>query len=753
MKTAYPRYQGTIQIRLYSNIPFDNTYQHHSLISNRFTYDDVDIYLKGGDTIAKEQFINRKNWSVTGHPYYYPRYDLTGEFNFDYSNGLLCSVVLELTADQTNANYMRIYSHNTNGGEYYYYFITGIQQLNVDTYKLSLELDVLMTYQNEFLDGIKNIPVMTTRKHSHRFTSNGLMPCGADLKTGEDGFSNVKPSLVKPHIPLSYNDSNLKKIEGIMWLYVCVDAFPTSEDATLSDYIKKNGLYTNNGKTYPLSIMCVPLNVASITYSYYDSFLERDVSITYSRDDINKGVRKLINDGKIHGAKISPYPPFIEVNTSITTTGTGNNRNVTITSSGNVLLTTTYGIIYKFICGNNNFIGGDITSEHQIYTDLGVLGELIFSHGFLLISNQDSCNYAYEDITSLLGFYNASAPSVTSSRYLDPKLYFSPFRKYKINAQYSGEGNEFYPELLFSDNATTTTGKYFGFETIATGFIGDNNFYTRIKSANTTVFDNYKYDKIGLSCSVNYIFPCGTNALDVFNSTQANTFYQSKIATGITSGITIAGGVGSIIAGLGMTVGSSGALTPTGVAMVAGGATAIAGGLAGEITNAKSITSKIEDLKNTPNSINISGSNFITDDNILKDTTNGLPYIVIYDTTMSIKNSANDLFYNYGYQVGRECYFNTELKYDFEDNGIDNNMFGRTIFNYIKINEDITNKINADMPQIIKQKISSVLNNGVTLWSFFGFDELWKNDNEPSSTYYIDKWFMKCKLDNTEYAN
>ena len=81
---------------------------------------------------------------------------------------------------------------------------------------------------------------------------------------------------------------------------------------------------------------------------------------------------------------------------------------------------------------------------------------------------------------------------------------------------------------------------------------------------------------------------------------------------------------------------------------------------------------------------------------------------------------------------------------------IDNNLFGRTIFNYIQINEDITNKINADIPLIVKQKLSTIFNQGITIWNFFGFDGLW-NDDDPSSTYYVDKWFMKHTLDNTEY--
>ena len=246
--------------------------------------------------------------------------------------------------------------------------------------------------------------------------------------------------------------------------------------------------------------------------------------------------------------------------------------------------------------------------------------------------------------------------------------------------------------------------------------------------------------------------PCGTNALDVFNTTQRQSFYTSKVASGITSGITMAGGIASTI--LGATMVSNPATAVMGAGMIAGGATAFASGTAGLATTIKSVDAKMEDLKNTPDNINISGADFVSDDNIINN--GGLPYVLRYECLDVIKERADDFFYNYGYQVARECYFNTELKVDLSQNKfVDNNLFGRTIFNYIQINEDITNKINANIPLIIKQKISSIFNNGITLWTFFKFRTLYDENNDivPTSTYYIDNWFMKCKLDNTEMDN
>ena len=124
---------------------------------------------------------------------------------------------------------------------------------------------------------------------------------------------------------------------------------------------------------------------------------------------------------------------------------------------------------------------------------------------------------------------------------------------------------------------------------------------------------------------------------------------------------------------------------------------------------------------------------------------------MVYDVSSVIKENVDDFFYNFGYQTARECYFNSELKIDNDVNHkVDTDLFTRDIFNYIQLNEDITNKINADMPIIIKQKLSKIFNKGITLWSFFGKDDLWSGYYGTDPDYFIDRWFLKCDLDNCE---
>ena len=747
MKTAYPTISDVVTITLYRNIPFDNSYKHHTIISDRFKFNSQSIYTSlVGEPNPCERFLNMKR----SGQYVFPRTTKTDSFNFDFSNGLVASLTLQLTAQETNSNYMRVKC----GNDYYYYFITGISQLNYETYKLNLELDVIMTYQDEFIDGMADVPVFTKRKHCHRYTSDGLMPYCADLKTGDDAFAGVKPNIITQHHALHYKNSEMKKLEmsgsGLMWLYVCCD---------VADYDVSTDTYNMLERTFygfgaiksPMVMLALPIDAFGTSLYKNDNTCVAD----FTREQMLHGIDKLIGDGSVHGCKISPYPPFSiqQANDGAVDITLGiyhmTSPNVNVVQNDNLAK------IYQMRVGGSSITYGTTSVTTRLPTFL----ELMLKHGFMLLSEETTRNYIMDTIgVDDLGIKNSVAPTINSNKYLDPKLLFNPFRKYVLNAPYESQGVEFYPELIYSQYPTEIIDGYsgdIGFETNATCYIGDNNFYTKIKSS-TPTFDNYQYEKIGLASAVNYIFPCGTNALDVFNSTQAQSFYQSKTASGITSGLTMAGGVASIglgVAGLVGAFGTGGMSAIAGAGLIAGGATTLASGTASLVDTFKSTNAKIEDLKNTPNSINISGSNIFTDMVITKNYTM-FPYVDVYEVSPVIKESADEYFYNFGYQVSRYCYFNQELEYDNSSNKkVDNNLFGRTIFNYIQISEDIVNKIDADIPLIIKQKLSAVFNQGITIWNFFGFSYLWGSEPSIVTNEDYTKWFMKQTYDNTEYNN
>ena len=743
MKTAFPRFPNVVNIRLYANIPFDNTYKHHTIISDLFTYNNVDMYSKGGDTIAKEQFIDRK---TSLNAYYYPRWDKTDEYNFNFSNGLVANITLELTPEQTNANYLRVkVGNNTNGYDYYYYFVTSITEVNTDTYTLQLELDVIMTYQDEFLDGMKDVPVFTTRKHSYRYCVNstanrGKIPHCADLLGNEETFSGVKPEHIIKVKELKHKYV-ASKFNLITWLYVCVDL--SQLEVTDPGEIAKNIMYASHYMRFPMAILAIPINVNK--FKIYDTdgttlIRERNYAT------ISRLVYKLIGDGSCHGAKISKYPPF-PYKANMTYDEVNNELSIILDSWTSAPLDNNTGGVLGVISDTTFYF----TLNQITQTDVSML---LWGLGTgIAISNEGNGKHEYEGISGFdLKITESTAPDIMSARKEDIKLKFSPFTEYSLMGAYTGEGAKLFPELFYGNVVgSTTTESIYDFITIHSTYIGDNNLFTYPKavsytynSVSYTPYPDHNLNKTGLAVNMNYIVPVGTNALDVFNASQATAFYESKIASGIGSSVGIGAGIASIAIGAAAMTGSK----TIGSAMIASGIATIVGSVAGAVDAVASSVAKVHDLKKTPDSINISGSSYTTDMAITGNT--AMPYILVSECSLIVKHSADDFFYNYGYQVARECFFNTEMKYVDATGKIDNNLFGRTIFNYVQLNEDLTNKIKSNIPLIIKQKFTSIFNSGITLWSFFGFTGLWTTGTD--SNYDPDKWFMKCTLDNTEYT-
>ncbi len=723
-KTAFPITDAPVTITIYSNIPFDNTYKNHSIISQLFKYGNNYIFsgLQGNPC---EMFIDRLVDPSSPRPmrHYYERWTLTGEYNFNFTNGLIGSVTLELQPVQTNANYMKVVC----GNDVYYYFITSIVQSNFDTYNLSLECDVLMTYQDEFLEGMKDIPVFTTRKHSHCFDSSGLVPYGCDLKTGDSSFAGIKPNIISHSYNMSFKDEKWRNLTDIVWLYVCVDTQEYEVEREFSRY-KYYICYKHKNVSHPLSIACIPISRS-----------KKDVIINCGQDNLLRTnaqsiqtiMNKLVGSGDVHACKLSPYPPF-------------SLENVTISST---LIDITMSIPESIVTEKSVYVDNNANTLYVVDTNKS---EVTFyktgtNHNWFFITDEKQSTYAMSDL--LVGLKRLSPLTIMDTRRKDTKLLFTPFRKYTISAPYGS--CEIFPEIYYSSHIIS--GDTLSFSTITTSYIGDNTMYTYLSEVkdylNNNLVVDYNKENIGLSSSINYIVPAGENALDVFNSTQANAFYQSKTASGITSGITMAGGIGMIVGGAVMT--ATGYGSGAGIGMIGAGATALASGTASMVNTFKSANAKIEDLKNTPDSFNVAGSSYVCD---FSRAGTCYPYLTIYECEGAIEERANDYFYNYGYEVARDCYFNTQLEVsNHVNNFIDNNLFTRTIFNYIQINEDITNKINADIPLIAKQKLSSIFNNGITIWNFFGFPKLW-NTSSYTSTYNYDKWFMKHTYDNTEYT-
>lgn len=740
MSGAFPVTTNPVTITLFRNVPFDNTYKHHSFLYN-FKYNGSAI----GSNRSQRNFLYRKHMvGGTQLEYYYHPSTLTDTFNFDFKNGLVASLYLSLTNEQTLSNYMEVKIVSGNTSEYWYYFITNITQSNNEVFKLDLECDVLMTYGDAFMEGMKDIPVYTARKHDYRFDNRGYA-FSWDYKSGDTTFAGIKPSIVSKKDSCDFivdglNEDSMTILKKLKWLYITRDKFEGDDDGLLNFKLKN---FDN-----PFVILCLPIGCTNLIFRGYNQ------TEYYSMYCLGT-IAKLISDGRYKSAKISSYPPFTTFNGTITYGTRVDEHGQTVVDESTIYFTSDYitksanDTVYCNL-GNN-----DLRVNQKDFTQNNNKDKFDASH-FMIFRVQNDFEYKYSDIVIGTMATTPSTSTILSNKMEDTKLQFPPFKKYCLTSA-SGEETEVHLELLTSLSPfLTSQGTPLSVSTITTMYGGDYTYFTYIKPKalqnGVYGFANYKNAKIGLSTTNNYTIPVGENALDVWKSTQSQTYYNSKVASGIASGLQIAGGIGLIVAGAAATGASAGTASPVGGAMIAAGASAIASGIGSEVTNLTSINSKIEDLKNTPDSINVSGASYAHD--LAMDLNDLHPYFITYDITPNIKYTANEFLYKYGYEVGRDCYFNYNLTNNFASENAQTSLFTRTIFNYIQISEDITNKIDTDLiPFVCKQKLSQIFNNGITLWTFIGFTSLQDSyQGAEQSMYGLNRWLFKTTLENKEYG-
>lgn len=691
-----------VSITLYRGIPFDNNYSEHTLLSNQFKFHGITGGADNPTNIGqdKENFINMKN---NDNEYIYPRITKSGTFNFAFGNGLVTSVVMELTGDEINSNYMKVVS----GNDVYYYFITGIIQKNEVTYLLNLELDVFMTYSEEFLTNIKDKPVMVERKHCRRLLTERILTPQITISSKinmacfkqETTFSHIKSNIIKSSSSLEYKDyidKNNVDYNSVMrklhWAYVIVGR---GSEGTLD-----NVAYTENGVSYPYQVRCFPL-VDKYKINVNNDVIDVDNISCLNHISSNPLVQKVI---------ISPYAPFKY----------GKNLKFTEESDG----------LHLYIHNVSSYSSGFYL---RFYSELNNTGTYFDTTvlsfwptiGFFRIDNGYGGKIEYKTINN---YFDTTSPSIYDTRDTgEYKLQISPFKSLRMSAYY-GDEKEIFTQLMF--------GKIMG-----VGYEDNNKLkpYT-ITTSNAEINTYYngvdieQYElkgKRGNINAVSYNIPTGTSAEQIYNLTSRNQYENTRVVNAITGALSIGGGIASIALG-----GAMGKVA---------GVMAIAGGVAGEIKNITEHTSKMEDMKNTPNSYNFSGTSYPYDIAYSKsDNSYLLPYLITYGVDDITYDMGAEFLYHYGYDYNAESYFSTDLW-----TGTDN-IFERRMFNYIKIREDISSKlVGTNLPIIVAKKMSDVLNAGIKFWTFLNFDL-----SQPQmSLEAINKYFQKSLYCNAELIN
>lgn len=687
-----------VTITLYRGIPFDNKYEEHTLLSQQFkfsAYHGSSVIDIGAN---KEAFINmQRNGS-----YIYPRSVKSGTYNFAFGNGLVTSVVMELTGNEINSNYMKVVSD----GDSYYYFITGITQKNEVTYLLNLELDVVMTYSEEFLTNIKDKPVMVERKHCRRVQRTRVLTTTTTkinpvCFNQESTFSRVKSNIVKEFTPLEFKDfingnDNFNDImKELNWVYVIIGESEAG--------IRAFDHYIENGVYYPYAIGVFPTQPLKVHYNVGGE------SRTLILEPYNQ-FYSYVGQPSVQKIIISPFPPFKECS---------NIRMVKETSSR-------YYEMYIETLDSHTSIGEFAyfyTGDNNTGSYMCVFQGTSQNYPLMSVEKGYGGKFEYSNVND---YFNVNIPSVSNTRDIgEYKLQIAPFKDLRMSSYYGGEVS-IHTQYLFLQNYSSGVYDIKPY-TIASSNAEVNSYFDYVDVGNNSV-----ESKRGVSNSVAYNYPTGTDAELLYAQTQKNQYETSKTITAINNGLKIVGGA------LALT------LLPSAKAKV-GGAIAVTSGVAGIIENDMSYYAKMEDLASTPNTYNFAGSSYAYDKALAEsgvaNVKSILPYLITYGVSSVEENMASEFLYEYGYEYNTMSKFSTLLTHNTDY------VFERRLFNYVKIRENISTKLVGDnLPIIVAQKINEILNAGIKLWTFFGFNF----SSSQDVTDIVDSYFQKDRYCNAE---
>jgi len=717
MSSPYITDYSSCTYTLFCNVPFDNNYTDH-FYNGGFKYNGGNI-----PNLSYDDFLDLRKSDNTN---YFPSLLLNNDgngYNFNYNNALTTSIIIEIPSNNKNfinANYIKVTSTL---GSKLYYFITGCSQLNGNTYEFQCELDVVATYELNLKNSLKDIPLNTKRKHSHRYNYETQSLFCPDVALNDSATNGYKPKTIKKdeiNMKIKYIDgvNYADFLNNIKWVYIAY----TDTDL--------DGIEINNN-VYPINIICIPLvPLFKIKYKYVDgSWTEKNITPS-------EYLKSIYDDTRVIASKISPYPPF----STLFSERTGWDKAITFTT-----VTSPYGVVSHLLL---EIVFTDTTSQNngRFYIGDSRFRITKLSHSnnlfsFLLINGGECVYdyYAYNNITPT----HINIPTINTLRdgSYEPKLRCSPLTSYYIKSQFSEE-KQVYIECSYY----SLTGDYLypEIKTISTPLPDDmsiSTFINDIKSNTNTKYildEYYPYNNSIakgvndlISSNANYSYPLGSDAYKQWEETQASSFTGGKTAQIIGGGLVV-------LASLASTIASYGALS---VPATMG----IASGVSMMTTGVQSLINKEIDLKNTPDTIQSLGSNYLHDSLINSKL---LPYLVTYSMNKVEEDLFLDYFYDYGYEVNRCCYWNEEILFKYVNGNtisLDNNLFGRTLFNYIQLSEDITNKLNdISMSIPIKKKISSILTKGIKMWTFFGLS---KNNLKGKLYDYL----FNNKYENAEY--
>ena len=672
-----------------NRVPLDSSYENPILFKNVKNGFNGNALLT---SLSPLEFLSQYDNSVNNLDTYI-------KINFRYGSTLTTRVVVNLsflTPSEASTIYDCNYcvvrqDENPKLPTMLFYFINNMSfEKGVSTITLDLELDVFTTFNKWSLDTSE---VMTARQHVDRFKNEATFNCEEALLP-DIIDSQFNANIISKNQKLRNNDYTY------LMVYLSLNT-PRTELVNVQNDITNNGtlrclttkvntIISNNSTTYkgynlPYMLGFLPLSADnSITWKVHNANATGTYDVYYENNN-----KKLYAKGK----KISeilidnPYvlaTQVVSFSKKFMTELLDSNENVQVVildKDGEYTATSPhyYYHIAPLLC----FTKLDISS-------------LIPNTSYIKNKNVIFENFYGLDIS-------LNTPLLKDKR-LEPKLYASPFAYFVLNgASYKGMALE--PLGVGNDLEII--------ETFVPTPLVNGNYYT----INSGIYSNTKANFMTISPYITNEIPTVNNKYQEFLATQKNSYAQGITMSYFNNAI----GVGSSIVSS-IVSGSTG--SPIGVAsgIISGVQSAT-----NLIAKPFEVSSKMKDLKQTPSKITSSNYDVYSVVGIT-DLSMRFNYITMLDTE---QNKVFDFFYRFGYQVERVTapqITSNDITINANDYTNHPALFNRRIFNYIKLDQDITNELKSPtgLSQAIRNKFNAILNRGCRLW------------NVTSTTKYLD---------------
>lgn len=668
-----------------NRVPLDSSYENPILFKNVKNGFNGNALLT---SLSPLEFLSQYDNSVNNLDTYI-------KVNFRYGSTLTTRVVVNLsflTPSEASTIYDYNYcvvrqDENPKLPTMLFYFINGMSfEKGVSTITLDLELDIFTTFNKWSLDTSE---VMTARQHVDRFKNEATFNCeeallpdiidsqfNANIITKNEKLRNNDYTYLMVYLSLNTPRTEAKQV-------YCSNVIPDAD--LISGKEAYNKITSNSNTTYkgynlPYMVGFLPLNNVSAVKLLADVIQTHELrQFNYYKYGFiynNETIEQLLTN--------NAYVLAMQVV----------NFNKPIINEINLSTTTDFEVVgLKVNKNETNYVGKIVP--------LIVLKNKEIS---TIFPNQQYSKTKNEIFENFYGLDISLNTPLLKDKRLEPKLYTSPFAYFVLNgASYKGitleplgVGNTLYINETF----------------VPTPLV--NGLYYTIESG---IYSNTKENYMTISPYLTNEIPTVNNKYQEFLATQKNSYAQGVTMSYFNNAIGLGSGILS-----------------TAISLNTGNPIGTASGVISSIQSATNliakpfeVSSKMKDLKQTPSKITSSNYDVYSVVGIT-DLSMRFNYITMLDTE---QNKVFDFFFRFGYQVERA----TAPQITSNDITINTNnytnhpaLFNRRIFNYIKLDQDITNELKCPtgLSQAIRNKFNSILNRGCRLW------------NVTSTTKYLD---------------